>query len=46
MGLDMYAHSFDPAKPFYAKSECEDYECEFGTPTSKWSGEYCGSRGG
>ena len=31
---------------FYAKSECEDYECEFGTPTSKWSGDYSGSRGG
>ena len=31
---------------FYAKSECEDYECEFGVPTSRWSGEYSGSRGG
>lgn len=31
---------------FYSKSECEDYECEFGTPTAEWSGDYAGSRGG
>ena len=31
---------------FYAKSECEDFEGEFGLPSNKWSGEYCGSRGG
>ena len=31
---------------FYSKPDCEDYEREFGTPTAKWSGEYCGSRGG
>lgn len=31
---------------FYSKSECEDYECEFGQPTATWQGEYNGSRGG
>lgn len=30
----------------YSKNECEAYECEFGVPTSQWSGEYSGSRGG
>lgn len=31
---------------FPSKSDCDEYECEHGTPTATWSGEYNGSRGG